>query len=499
MKIKGLITIILIFTCTSLKGYEGDVTVNSRFLACGFDDGRQSDFEWVAPMFSSYGYHATFNIINRPSSTTSEYIQKVDNLIAQGHEIGDHTIWHKTFVYMHPFFNGQPEIGYVGGIYNKGFPSNADMREDIGDGKNVFGFLLCYKLVDSYYFNDLYSMGISDPDNVTWSTLTDADCQVIRDYYSVWNHSADMLQYLDDLSAQYCGTVGYSKDSTSWNGEQFTKGIFTGCSTTCNHEIWEREIEIQQQWFVEYFNEDSSPTNWSLPGGCAAGALLYYNGKRYHDRECTLLANNYAKCISSRTGEIRSWADILRANEYKTVSDALYEGRFDVAERRNILIEMPFNAILSKDDNICRLEYFDKISFAPQVVYSPDEEPLVSSYNWLKTVYEDDSTWLAKKFKNNIDKLVKYTTNRRIPFGLNDSQDTFTWRLYFDLFLQFCTEANIEVVSMKEAYDIAYNNSIEEGNLFRNPNMHRTVYEVIGADNSPEYPDGWSTGNVDTT
>ncbi|MCD4747407.1 MAG: polysaccharide deacetylase family protein [Bacteroidales bacterium] len=493
---KKILLILFIIISFNIYAQQPNIDVNSRFVSFGFDDGRTSDFEWVAPMFTQYNSHASFNIINYAAYAAPSYVEKVDSLIAQGHEIGDHTIWHRTFMYVHPFFNGQPEEGYIGGIENKGFPTNADMKDDQGDGKNIFGVLLDQKIKDSHiwYYTQI---GLSNPDSVTWGTLTDNDCQAIRNYLSVWNYSSvtGLLDYLDELSAQYCGTIGYSKDSLSWNGEKFTKGIFTGCKTTCNHEIWDRLVEIQHHWYTDTYNLNDPPTNWSFPGGPHSPDLFYLkDGRKYYDRDYTIIANHFGKCQSSKTLKFRSWAGILQDYEYKTVSDAHFEGRWDGCEKRNIILQMPFNANLCKDNNVCRLNYHDKLSFAPVNTYSPDEEPLLSSTNWLKTIYEVDT-----KFKLMINKLIRKSNNGMIPFGLNDSQDTFTWRLFFDLFLQFCQEAGIEAISMKEAYEIAYNNPVVIGNLFRNPNMRRSVFEVTGANNSPSYPDGWTAGIVDTT
>jgi hypothetical protein len=110
----------------------------------------------------------------------------------------------------------------------------------------------------------------------------------------------------------------------------------------------------------------------------------------------------------------------------------------------------------------------------------------------MKTMYE-----VEPRFKGGIDKSVRDCTSGRIAFGLDDSVDTFTWRLLYDLCLQFCRKANIKVLSMKEAYEIAYKIPLTKGNLFRNPNMERTVFKVIGAKNSPESPDGWTAGRVE--
>lgn len=469
-----------------LNSYSEDITEKSRFVAFGFDDGRNSDFKWVAPLFTKYNAHATFNIINMQNSAKPEYIEKVNRIIADGHDIGDHTILHRTYVYELPFCNGQPEENYIG---NKGIPSNDDMRKDIGNGKNIFNIPVNKRIKDSPIQQPV-SIGISDIENKTWMTLTDEDCQKIRNYFSVWNDGS--LNYLDELSAIFCGTTGSSKAPDSWNGKEFIKGIFTDCKTTSNHEIWDRMIEIQTQWYTKHYNLKSAPTNWSLPGGQRCSALLYFkNKKRYFDKECSIPANSYGKCMSTRTGKSRSWADLLRENNYKTSSDSLFESLSDDFAARNILVVMPFNANLCKNDSICRDNSFDRIWLAPSKPYDPKREPLANSTDWLKTIYETDAN-----FKKEIDKLVRQCSSGRIAFGLCDSSAEFGNKLVYELCLQFCQKANIKPVSMKEAYEIAYKTPLTKGNLFRNPNMDRDVYTIIGATNATVPPDGWTAGCV---
>jgi peptidoglycan/xylan/chitin deacetylase (PgdA/CDA1 family) len=52
--------------------------------------------------FTKYGVHATFNIINTAGHAKPDYVAKVNKLIAEGHEIGDHTVLHNTFMYEQP-------------------------------------------------------------------------------------------------------------------------------------------------------------------------------------------------------------------------------------------------------------------------------------------------------------------------------------------------------------------------------------------------------------
>lgn len=451
--------------------------MNRRFAAFSFDDGRPSDFAWVAPLFTRYGACATFNIINAPEHAQPHYMQQVNGLIADGHEIGDHTMLHHTYMYEQPLCDGRTT------------PTNNDLRGDRGDGRNVFNSPLNQRVMDASVqsFNQI---GIAD--NSTWETLTDEDCRKIRSYYGVWGHSG-ILAYLDELSAHYCSTAGSSKDTDSWNGTVFTKGIFAGCRTTCNHEIWERLLNIQQRWYTDHFQLDTPPTNWSQPGGERCPCLLYYHdGKRYFDPACTILANHYGKLTSSRTGQRRSWADLLKARGYLTVSDSIFESQLDGSRYRSIMAGFHYNAHYSKDDIVCREPAFERLWFVPAEVDGPEQQPLAGSTDWLKTIYETE-----ENFKQGIDNLVQQCANGRIPMGLYDSIDTFGARLVYELYLQFCQKAGIASVTFREAYELAFKRPVTEGNFFRNPDMGRTVFSVIGAANAPEAPDGWTAGQVE--
>jgi len=452
--------------------------MNRRFAAFSFDDGRPSDFAWVAPLFTRYGARATFNIINAPEHTQPDYVRQVNRLIADGHEIGDHTVLHHTYMYEQPLCDGRTT------------PSNDDLRLDRGDGRNVFHSPLHEKISESSGVQSFSRIGLAD--DVTWGTLTDEDCAKIRSYYGVWGHS-DIMAYLDELSARYCGTKGSSTDPDSWNGTAFTKGIFAGCRTTGNHEIWERLLEIQQRWYTDHFRLDAPPTNWSQPGGERCPCLLYsHNGKRYFDPACTILANHYGKLTSSRTGQRRSWADLLKACGYLTVSDSIFESQLDGSLFRSIMVGFHANAHYSKDDIVCREPAFDRLWFVPAEVNAPDQPPLAGSTDWLKTIYETE-----ENFKQGIDNLVQQCARGCIPMGLYDSIDTFGARLVYELYLQFCQKAGIASVTFREAYGLAFKQPVTEGNFFRNPGMERTVFSVISAANAPEAPDGWTAGQVE--
>ena len=60
------------------KNYTGEIDNNSKFLAIGFDDFRDSDFSLIIPLFNEYGARATFNRIAYGSGLSEEDKEKIE-------------------------------------------------------------------------------------------------------------------------------------------------------------------------------------------------------------------------------------------------------------------------------------------------------------------------------------------------------------------------------------------------------------------------------------
>ena len=471
--------------------YKGKVDLSKRYICWGFDDGRLTDFEWVAPLFSKYGFKATFNIINS-RTPTDEFINNVKGLISQGHEIGDHTILHKTYMYNSPLFNGQPNSGGDGG--QAGFPLNYDFTEDVGGGKNRFG----YTLTD-HVTGVASVLGLADS---MWASLDSSNCQQIRNHYSIFANS-DIITYLDTLSNEFCGTSGSSVGSWSAEDSMYTGGIFTGCKTSENHEIWERLCEIQKKYYRHHYGLNQPLTEWSMPGGNQH--QLYFDRQddayNYYDRDTTKLWNDWAEFTSTRildkdsTGVSRSWADVLRSYGYRHVHDSHYIGRSDGQTQKMMNKAHIFNANFSKADALNQITLLNRVNSnysTPGHTYNADS---LAKYNdIMKWLYEGDN-----EFRTLINKICNYTARGTIPYGATDTGDSFTWKLFYEMYIRFCYLTGIEMITKSEAYDICYNHSITEGNLFANPNFERLAYKIIMSNSCPDEPDAWSGGYIDTT
>lgn len=462
--------------------YQGKLTPNKRYLICGFDDFRDTDVNWVSPLFAKYGFRCTFNKINYGEPTQGD-INNMYNVLMNGHEVGDHTIMHQMLVYYSPYFNGQNPNSLEG--TQTEFPTNNDMRNNRGDGKNVFGKTL------TSLCSDTFGSYVVVPAGTTWATLSDANCQTIRDEFSVMKNST-LISYLDSLSNEFIGTTGNSLNS--FVTDKYTGGIFTNCKTSENHEIWERICIIQKAWFKKYFGLNQDITEWSLPG--SKNSYLYFedSGLFYFDREKTQLANDYAKLTSSLVKDFegnyisRSWTDVLRNYGYKHCHDAMYPGQRDGTTIREAKRTYIVNANISKKDGLPFPTGANRDVAYPSQLYN--EAYFAGSTNWMQKMYED--TFL-NQFRNSIENLRHLTAQGKIAENVCDSEDTFQMKIFYEMILKFCHSSGIEVITKSEAFDICHNHYLYEGNLVYNPNFINTAKIIIpNASNHLETPDGWS-------
>ena len=457
--------------------YKGAVSPNRRFLACGFDDFRDQDFTWVSPLFIKYGYKSTFNEILLREGSELSIIDKIktDTILFSGHELGDHTIQHQMYPYFSPLFNGV-DNGDISG--QMPFPSNDDMRNDRGDGKNAFGHPL----------TDTVNLGYGTPTfTSTWGTMTDDECQLVRTIYSVYADEQYGL-LLDNLSNKYLGTTGRSKDSWDVATGKFTGGIFTGCETSENHEIWERILAIDQIIFRNGLSANQNMTCWSLPGSKNSIQCYFENeGAKYYNRECTQLANDLARFTSSLNGKNRSWVDVLYDYGYKIAHDNNYPGRFDARNPSEFNVQLFFNANLSRKDALANTSSRETGMFGSSPSHY-DRIFFAGSKDYAKKMYEE----VDGEFYQTIERLRHVTASGRIAESVWDSEDNFNERVYWEGILQFCRKVGIEVITKSEGYDIAFNHPIEYGNLIYNPRFINSAKLCFpDSPNVPNNPDGY--------
>ena len=444
--------------------YKGNVNRRKRYMSIGFDDLRNSDLNMIMPLFEKYRGKATFNKVSQTSNVNQNDIAGIKRVELGNHELGDHTFFHYAFPYFDPLFNGQDPTNPDGNQVP--FPSNNDFRNDAGDGKNVFG-----KTLTS-------NVNIGSISGVTWANLTDAQCQTIREYYSLMK-TTDIITVLDALSNKYLGTSGSSAGSWDDDTGKYTGGIYTGCETSANHEVWERILACMQCLIKCELMHNMDFITWSKPGSRQSDLSVTYDGVSYYDPNHNYIASPQTRFTSSLTGKSRSWTDSLRSFGYRVTHDYPRDsGRYSYWQ-------LYFNAWQSKKDALAYPTNY-VVSFStlrneyPETFFSGTKSKASQMYD------------VSGSFRNCITALRRNTARGIIHGEMIDSYDTYSMKTFFETLLQYCESAGIEVITHAEGYDIAFNNALDDGNLIGNPELVNTASLFMpDADYVETNPDGY--------
>ncbi len=477
-----------------------------RIVAIGFDDFRASDFSLVHPLFKAYGATATFNCPPSKPDFDDALRGRLAALEADGNEIGDHTWFHWNNLFDDPLSNGQDPAHPEGG--QTPFPSNAQMRDDRGDGKNVFGFPLTdsvdVQLSDFWNYGDQRWTAFDN----TWGALTDEQCQKIRNYYAIYGNPCGFLDVFDTLSNRYLGTKGRSRGS--WDASQncYTGGVFTGCRTSANHEIWERVLQFTRAAYRAQHRKDFRFDTWSWPGAYNSPFFFRKNGVLYHDAACTQRANALARFPSSLRKDAeghplaRSWTEALRSEGYVTTHDMTYPGRRDryaVSDAERMLYpaddegagvammrhQMFFNAAFSRRDALAysteRSVSYEKIDKEYPASFFTNAEHVAAQ------MYDDGRSYRA------FVEATRHDTARGLVHGeVIDSVDNASERAFLDQALAYCRHAGIRVITKREAFHRCFDRPLLYGNLIRNPRFENTAAAFLpDALTMPANPDGY--------
>ncbi|MBR4889058.1 MAG: hypothetical protein IKU17_07930 [Clostridia bacterium] len=471
--------------------YTGTVTPESRYLAIGYDDFRASDFTLVEPLMRSYGARATYNRIAWEPDLTDVDIAQINQILSGGNELGDHTWFHCNYIFTDPMCNGQDPANCEGS--QEPFPTNAQLREEWSNGKNAFGFDLDEHVSQSRDWVILHCVDWSVYD-LPWKELTDEHCQQMRETFSIYKDTTGMLDKLDVLSNRYCGTTGSSRGSWSEKDGMYTGGIFTGSKTSCNHEIWERILQVTEAFYRKEYSEELRFWTWSFPGAARSPFDFEKDGKHYFDPECKWLRNYLAEFSSSMYADaggrpkVRSWITLLREAGYTMTHDTIYPSRMDGSPRVMMNKQLIYNAGFSREDALLystnrTVSYNNIASDYPESYFDPD-----SPKSRAAQMYDGGGS-----FYRFIEALRRDTSNGMVAGEVIDSVESDAEENFLRGFLDYCARTGVEVVTKKEAHDICFGRVLKEGNLIYNPRLRNTAKEFMpDADTVPDYPDGYT-------
>lgn len=460
-----------------------------RYLSIGFDDFRRSDFSLIFPLFNRYGATATYNRIAYGSRLSQSDVALLDILTQTGNEIGDHTWFHCNFIYNDPLFNGQNPNCPEGN--QKIFPSNEQLRNNRGDGKNIFGFNLNDSVQKNLSNWHLYNHVWTFFDE-SWGNLSDEQCQIIREHFSIYKDKSGMLDIFDELSNRYLGTSG--KSAGSWSNKEncYAGGIFSGCKTSCNHEIWERVLILTKLFYKNQYDKNFDFKTWSWPGSIPSPFVFEHEDKKYYDENHTILYNYSAKFPSSTITVgggywLRSWNQVLRSIGYKISHDTLYPSRNDGMPLPIMSKQFIYNAGFSRLDALLystnrSVSYSKVANDYPQEFFSNDKGKSLAAQ-----MYDDGGT-----FYNFIETIRHNTSNGIIHGEVIDSVDSFSERCFLTQMLEYCRKTGVEVISKEKAFDVCFKQPNFTGNLIYNPTFRNTAKEFMSdAEKISNNPDGY--------
>ena len=301
---------------------------------------------------------------------------------------------------------------------------------------------------------------------------------------------SNLIVLLDKLSHRYLGTKGQSRGSWSDRVGGYTGGIFTGCKTSANHEIWERYLLITKLYLRDKFGVEVR--TWSWPGSKHSFCTFQYEGMQYYDEEHKQLFNNLGRFESSlykdKNGinRRRSFTDVLRQLGYLSAHDATFPGKRDGQEAPLMSMQFIMNAWQSRPDAL---------------IYPTNRGTI--GYRSMKNVYKkedfnDDVSLEVQMydrggiFHTAIETWRKKTANGIVWGEAIDSDDTWSERTVLEGLLKYGKFAGVEFITKTEAFDVCFNHRIVDGNLIYNPKLRNTAKEFMPeAKTVPSNPDGY--------
>lgn len=512
-----------------------EYNISDNFIVLNYNDFFESDADITMPLGTKYGYYQTFNTQASPSSEfsmpTYTTLFRLKNAERLGNEVDFHGYFHQKHWMSAPLADGFTT------------PSNSQMRTARADGTNSFGFNATTGSIASNMVEFLTWFPLSTSiTNAHWEDLTDAQCDSIRKWYSVFrqpiaNNSStgdawhNTLQVLDTLSNKYCGTTGKSvlsdySDTRVPNtsggvypssDNRVRGGIFQGAATLQNQEIWERLITIDNAYKKEYMGKLSNTVSGEDPGGVS----LKYKEESwtsvkpmYFDSARTKLASSAAVFYCSINDSSRSLYDVFRAAGYKNVSFGYSGMGFGTSSDR--ITKYTSQNYLKKNLSYSNIDFMGggmrtNLCIVNPSISEADQESILDSADVLKEVYEyfknkpgeannRGAANLYAAMNSIVDQfatgcIVQATADTHLgdnPDGADVGAGSHS--LLLEAMFQFFKRANIKVITRKQAIQLALDSIYRPVNWFPNPNFRILLSEVFDSDSIPNIPDGWTKG-----
>jgi peptidoglycan/xylan/chitin deacetylase (PgdA/CDA1 family) len=216
---------------------------NNKFVVLTFDDGFKNQYTNAKPILDAYGYKASFGIICEDVGKADRMSwEEINELEEEGHDIGSHTITHRSMTEIPPeemmwevsgskqclINNGIEDVNYFS------YPKNQGSEDKSVVGNVSQHYELARTANDPLMY--LRCDGFTESTQTDCRTYTEDGELTFVNRYSImgWSHDSDRIRdSLDDFQTRQM-FIEVMNSATNYNTD---KGIVNAIPVIIYHEI----------------------------------------------------------------------------------------------------------------------------------------------------------------------------------------------------------------------------------------------------------------------
>ena len=533
-----------------------------KIVAVNHDDLTKIDYRGTRQIYNKYDFHSNFNFILYPFATVTEkdeVVKYVKKLIKEGHSIGLHAYFSSSAWIINKLFDVRPDgtatfapnvtelkpaAGSNLNAFNQTVTATTKFRDlnyvnppqsvaninvvdstqgDVNvltqhycvftQNENITGVDLDGNIVTKgrlewaeYWYNNLVSnVGYSTKGSVSERFAEDyaiPDGGNVSDYYPDAEHLLNgKIVHYDDINNPNYADSDYQKVG------YFTKGLFIGCSSTCNSEVIERIIHLSTMVARYYFGIDHFDY-FNRHGVQYADIYWLQNGYPFDNREKTVLHHERGYWYNTFSGIFTTAYDAfkvhgIRMSGHSNIMPAKFGAELGLYFGQDGKRSSDFDEILNGVDGL--ISFTNLLgSDGDTMNYSTFINYFGSKINWIKYAYENagktitgansSTIKMTTHLKDAIDIIRSLEGTNKIPFFSFDSiKDNYSAQVGIDLLCRYCYMNSIEIVTPEIARQIAIGLGVDyKQNYYPNPKFRQSLIDQFGAFNSKDAytPDG---------
>lgn len=523
-----------------------------NIVAMNHDDLPASDYIGIRKVYNKYGFKAHFCWIFQPFKDIAEKksaIKNIRRLISDGHEVGLHAIMEASYWRVNTLFDVRPDGS------SSFAPTSNELKTDVGNGKNVFGVDVSGKMSSAGYASLANAYN-----NINIADVTDDQMKEINQLYSHYGDtklvsgldlqdnvvSKTRLQWLEYYYNKLIDdTLGYSSTATGITSKfaedytgtyptaqqiltgdvsgcgHFTKGLFKGCSSSCNYEVLDRCVDVATAFARHYFGLGKFVDSHRHGVYYFSNAYLGEDGLYYRNRELSVVDGGGGRYYHSRDCVWKSMRDMFAERGIKSIVQDGVRNRVCLEGQTGLYFGQSGK---TNQDNITCPQSYGYVGF-PNIFGTSSAGSEIGTYSDFESFMSGIDDWLKYCFENagqsvnrgGIGNRNVYATIKDVVKIVISSIGTGAIpKLCFDtikknpniiaaqdLILRFISQLGYKAVGFNEADEIANAYTRDySGNVFPNPSFNQSLIRIFGGSSTSNLayvPDGWRSDSTGCT